>query len=55
MGGVSQKLLLQIDSFLEPSHFPLMGVVIESIDHSHKLYTYLNDFLVAVGHEGSDK
>ena len=34
---------------------PLMGVVIALIDRFHQLFTYPNEFLVAVAHRGSDK
>ena len=55
MERVSQELLSWIDSFLGRPHFPLMGVVIESLDQAHHLFTYPNKFLAAVGHKGSDK
>ena len=34
---------------------PLMGVEITLIDCAHQLFTYPNEFLVVVGHRGSDK
>ena len=34
---------------------PLRGVVIALIDCAHQLFTYPNEFLVTVGHRGSDK
>ena len=37
------------------SPFLLMGVVIALIDCVHQSFTYLNEFLVAVGHRDLDK
>ena len=34
---------------------PLLGVEITVIDRAHQLFTYPNEFLVTVGHRGSDK
>ena len=34
---------------------PLRGVEIALIDCAHQLFTYPNEFLVTVGHRGSDK